>query len=145
MAGRPLKYQTAQEMQEAIDKYFRSCLHNTEEIEVVKDGKIVKTKTPKPLPLTMSGLAVAIGMDRTSLVNYSHREEFFDTVKRAKETVEADMELRMLTGKNNCIGSIFAFKNNFGWQDKRELDANVNLTIVDLLSALDTDSEVADK
>lgn len=124
--GRPRLYKSPEEMQKLIDLYFQDC--------EAKDD-----------PLTMSGLAYALGMDRKTLLNYSHRDEFLLTLKRARERIELEYEQRLIKSGTPTVGLIFALKNNAGWQDKRELDANVNLTVVDLLSALDTDSEVADK
>lgn len=124
--GRPRLYKTPEEMQKLIDLYFQDC-------------------EAKEIPLTMSGLAYSLGMDRKTLLNYSHRDEFLLTLKRARERIELEYEQRLIKSGTPTVGLIFALKNNAGWQDKRELDANVSLTVVDLLSALDTDSEVADK
>ena len=123
--GRPRLYNSPEEMQELINQYFTECREHTETI----DGK----ETSKPLPLTMSGLAVALGMDRRSLVNYSNRDEFFPTLQKARDIVEADMECRLLQGKGSPIGFIFGLKNNFAWVDKQEIDVNsqVSLSVKD--------------
>ena len=121
--GRPRLYKTPEEMQKLIDLYFQDC-------------------EAKEIPLTMSGLAYSLGMDRKTLLNYSHRDEFLPTLKRARERIELEYEQRLIKSGTPTVGLIFALKNNAGWQDKRELDANVSLTVVDLLSALDTDETV---
>jgi hypothetical protein len=70
---------------------------------------------------TMSGLALSLGMDRRSLVNYANRDEFFLTIKTARAKVEHCIEHLMLTGKGNPAGCIFNLKNNFGWKDTTTL------------------------
>ena len=81
----------------------------------------------------MSGLAYALGMDRTTLINYGHRDEFFNTVKRARDRVTAEYERRLLKSGTPTIGLIFALKNNAGWVDKQEIDVNsqVSLSVKD--------------
>ena len=100
--GRPLKFQSVEEMQEKIDEYFK----NTPDEE-----------------LTVTGLALALDTDRQTLVNYEKRDEFFDTIKKAKTIVENSYERALR--KNGRTGDIFALKN-FGWQDKQEISAEVD-------------------
>ena len=91
--GRPLKFETAEQMQIAIDAYF--C----------REGK-------KP---TVCELALALGLStRRALLNYQQRPEFTETVERAKLRIEATYE-RDLRGAKPT-GAIFALKN-FGWKD----------------------------
>lgn len=111
--GRPLKFQTVEELEEQIKKYYERC-------------------ELKEKPLTMSGLACWLGIDRRTLVNYSKKEEFFPTISTARAIVQADMEERALNGDSNATMSIFSFKNNFGWNDKQEIEStntNVNKNI----------------
>lgn len=100
--GRPLKYKNKEEIDQAIKAYFERCEGT---------GK----------PLTMSGLAVWLDMDRRSLVNYGNREEFFPSIKRARAMIEASTEERMLMNELNVTGAIFSLKNNYGWVDKQEI------------------------
>ncbi len=92
--GRPRKYESPDQMQAGIDKYF-------DEAEKI----------------TICGLALALGfVSRNSLLDYEdYSEEFFRTIKRAKARVEQYYEEHLVA--NNAAGSIFALKN-FGWQDK---------------------------
>ena len=76
------------------------------------------------------------------MTNYEERDKFFPTIKRAKTKIEADIEKGALLGLYNPTFSIFNMKNNFGWQDKQEVDAslNKNITIInDLPSDADED------
>jgi len=102
--GRPLKFKTAEELQEAIDKYF------LQEDEWAK-------KHAKSLPIyTMAGLGNAIGLSRQGILEYSTKEDFSDTIKSAKEKVELMVEKRLLNGESPS-GHIFNLKNNFNWKD----------------------------
>jgi len=109
--GRPPKYKKTGEGIEAfntkVEEYFDEC-----------------DKTNKPY--TMSGLAYHLGMDRMSLFNYSKDEEFFYTIKMARNRIEKYIEENSLTGKCNVTASIFNLKNNFGWKDKQEIDNRVS-------------------
>ena len=100
--GRPLKFQSVEEMQEKIDEYFK----NTPDEE-----------------LTVTGLALALDTDRHTLINYENKDEFFHTIKKAKTIVENSYERALR--KNGRTGDIFALKN-FGWQDKQEISAEVD-------------------
>ena len=116
--GRPAKYETAEEMQVAIDKYFIDC-------------------DKKEKPYTISGLALGLGFcNRTSFLDYIERSprEFSDTIRRAKARVEMQLDEKLLMSGQNTTGIIFNLKNNFGWVDKHEVktDLNVNVNLVDL-------------
>jgi hypothetical protein len=97
-AGRPLKIKSAEEMQAKIDEYFAMC--NDEN------------------PPLVSGLAYHLDMNTESLRRYSADEQFYATVKRAKQRVEMYLEKRLQ--QQSPVGSIFSLKNNFGWKDKTE-------------------------
>lgn len=94
--GRPLSYETAELLQQAVDKYF-------------EDNKRA----------TLAGLALALGIDRQTLYNYEKRQEYFDIIKKARSKVEAIYEERLVW--DNCTGVIFPLKN-MGWKDKTEVE-----------------------
>lgn len=100
--GRPLKFQSVEQLQTLIDKYFYECDETNE-------------------PYTITGLACALDTDRAALVRYEHKDEFYNTIKRAKRKVEEQFEKRALQGKYNPTIAIFLMKNNFGYQDKVDL------------------------
>lgn len=102
--GRPRIFKTQEDLEEKIMEYWQRC----EQLNK---------------PYTLSGLALWIGIDRKTLYNYSEKDEFFPTIKKAKDIVEASMEERALTGENNVTFSIFSLKNNFGWEDRRQVDS----------------------
>jgi len=72
-------------------------------------------------PYTVTGLAVALDTTRDTLIDYQKKDEFSDTIKRAKEMCHQYAEDSLFIGKNP-IGAIFNLKNNYGWQDKQEVD-----------------------
>lgn len=101
--GRPLKFKSVKELQKKIDAYFARCEKDDE-------------------PLTITGLALALDTSRETLMEYGEREEFVDTIKKAKLKIEHAYELRNI--KRGNAGDIFALKN-FGWKDKTESDVTL--------------------
>lgn len=132
--GRPPKYTEAEVMQYKIDKYFESCFAPARDKngKFLKDlnGNIIKTQTR---PFTISGLADALDMSRQSLLNYSDKEEFFDTITRAKRKCEVYAE-EQLFDKNGVNGAKFSLANNFeGWKEKQVLEHSGLLKLEDVL------------
>lgn len=98
-AGRPLKFTSVEDMQNKIDAYFRYCDENDK-------------------PYTISGLALALDTCRDTLLEYQGKEEFSDTINKAKQKVHVFVEERLFG--SNVAGPIFNLKNNFGWKDKTD-------------------------
>jgi len=118
--ARPLKFKTPKELKDAIEEYFDYC-----------DNRLVQgydNKTNEqfayisPEPYTMSGLAYSIGLSRQGVLEYKRKDGFSDTIKRARERVEADVERRMNDKRTFTAGLIFNAINNFGWKQKSETD-----------------------
>lgn len=127
--GRPLMYKTPQEMQSVIDQYFVECKGRY--LEDV-DGQPVKDKYGYPViiesrPPTITGLALALGFNsRQALLNYQAKDEFHDTIMRAKAKVECYAEERLFD-KDGANGAKFSLANNFeGWKEKRDMSVNVS-------------------
>lgn len=109
-AGRPLKFQSVEELQGKIDGYWVAC---------EEEGR-------HP---TISGLADHLDCDRDTILEYSKKAEYSGTIKRAKQKIERHVEESLFTMRNPA-GAIFNLKNNFGWKDKQEIDARVaNVTL----------------
>lgn len=109
--GRPPKFESVEQLQNLIDAYFESCW------EINNDGKNIQVR-----PYTITGLANALDTTRETLLDYQEKDEFSDTIKRAKSIVEQYVEEYLFTGKNQT-GAIFNLKNNYkGWKDKTEQD-----------------------
>lgn len=144
-AGRPLKFKSAQELQEKIDAYFADCDPHMEEVsEWVqardKEGKLLKDENglnylvevhhkimTTQKPYTITGLALALDTSRETLLEYEERKEFVDTIKKAKDRCHNYVENSLLT--SNPTGAIFNLKNNYGWKDKSEVESNVNMGV----------------
>lgn len=111
--GRPPKYKTKEELQKKIEEYFSQCDRDHD-------------------PYTVTGLAMALDVDRKTLLNYSDKEEFFHTIKRAKLKVENYLEKRLIND-NSTSGIIFNLKNNYDWKDKQEIEHSGKLKLEDVL------------
>lgn len=96
--GRPPKWESPEQVQVLIDKYFDS--------------------TPEE-EWTITGLALALDTYRSVLVDYQEKDEFSYTIKKAKEKVQNAYEKDLR--RKGRSGDIFALKN-FGWSDKQEID-----------------------
>ena len=103
--GRPLIFETLEELEAAIDEYF-------------EEGAFMVSGDNKVYAPTMAGLALHLGVDRKTITNYGNRDEFFPAIKKARGKVEEALEQRLYG--NAVTGIIFNLKNNFGWQDKTE-------------------------
>lgn len=101
--GRPMKIKGAAALKKRVDSYFKKC-------------------DDEQMPYTMSGLALALGVSRATLKNYETVEYygFGNIIEMAKTKIENYMEKRLFD-KKQCVGAIFALKNNFeGWIEKSE-------------------------
>ncbi|MDD5135048.1 MAG: terminase small subunit [Phycisphaerae bacterium] len=105
--GRPRIFDTPEQMQEAIDNYFK------------------KDKRP-----TVCGLCIALGFtNRHALTNYEgYGKEFYATIKKAKFRIERFLEDNLYN--NKPTGTIFNLKNNFGWQDKQEFEHSGSIDLL---------------
>lgn len=110
--GRPRAFKSVEEVEEKINAYFNYC-------------------EEKEKPYTMSGLAYYLGIDRKTLLNYSKNEEYFHTIKKARDRVQIQLEECLYRLGNNS-GVIFNLKNNFDWKDKMEVE-KTDMTKVDEL------------
>lgn len=132
--GRPLKFKSAKELQKKIDEYFESCFeerwsrdNKTGKWHPVYDrhGNIIRDQVR---PFTITGLAVHLGTSRRTLLDYEeYGDEFAHTIKQAKARIEAYTEQQLYNPEaRNMTGIIFNLKNNYGWQDKTEVDNNMS-------------------
>lgn len=105
--GRPKAYTEVEIMQKKIDQYFEECYKNNE-------------------PYTITGLCIALDICRDTLSEYMKKEEFSDTIKKAKLKVENYLEKHLITD-SSTTGIIFNLKNNFGWSDKQQVEHSGNI------------------
>lgn len=108
--GRPKKYSEVEQLQKKINEYFKMC-------------------DEKEKPYTITGLCLYLDIDRSTLLRYEEKEEYCNTIKRAKNRIENYVEENSLKGLLNPTVSIFNLKNNFGWKDKQEIETNQNIKV----------------
>lgn len=126
--GRPPKFDSPEQMQVLIDRYFEDCkghiLYNDDGSPVLdKYGNAVIIDAHPP---TVTGLALALGFNtRLSLLNYQAKPAFVNTVSRAKSRVEQYAEERLFD-KDGANGAKFSLANNWeGWREKQQIEADV--------------------
>lgn len=94
--GRPATWTNPEVLAKLIDQYFKN--------------------QTKP---TMAGLAEALDISRSSLYNYETKDEFLDTIKKARQRIELIYEDLLIYG-GQPTGVIFALKNT-GWKDRSDI------------------------
>lgn len=123
VTGRPPTYKCKEEIEGKIEAYFKDC-----EGEMLKNdaGEPVLNKWGNPViihqrPPTVTGLALALGFtSRMALLNYQAKQEFVDTITRAKTRVEEYTEQRLFD-RDGTNGAQFSLRNNFkGWNDRTQ-------------------------
>ena len=103
--GRPKAFNSVEELESKINNYFEYCN---------KENK----------PYTMSGLAYYLDVDRKTIVNYTKDEDYFPTIKKARDRVQMQLEENALMNISNSTFTIFNLKNNFDWKDKIETNSD---------------------
>lgn len=114
--GRPMKYESPDIMQENIERYFNDT--KSEEI-------------------TITGLCIALGLNKDTFYEYGKKEEYKDIITMARLYVENSYELSLR--KYGRTGDIFALKN-FGWKDKQE-NINVGVSYEDYIKRVEDEEE----
>jgi len=103
-SGRWLKFQSPEELQELIDDYF-------EEMD------------EKELPYTITGLALHLDTTRETLLDYSKKERFSDTIIKAKLKIQNYAENELFRKQGQVAGIIFNLKNNYkGWKEEQTIN-----------------------
>lgn len=103
--GRPLAFTSVEELDAKINGYFVSLGENE--------------------PATMTGLAIALDVDRKTILNYSEKLEYFPSIARAKARCEVYAEKQLFIGRNPS-GAQFALTNNYdSWENKSKQDTTL--------------------
>ena len=108
--GRPLKFPSVEELQKRIDDYFAD-----------------RDVTGKPYTIT----GLALWLDQTSrevIMNYQNKDEYTDTLLRAKLRCQEFAESQLYTAKS-AQGPIFALKNH-GWSDAKQIDIQATNKVI---------------
>lgn len=106
-AGRPAIFKDPKELEEKIAAYFAMC---------ERDGR----------PETFAGLGVWLDVDRKTVYNYAKKDEFFHTMKKARNYILAKLEEKMAS--EGRAGQIFLAKN-YGYTDRQEMELTGSVTV----------------
>jgi len=157
--GRPLKYGCPIELRKKIDAYFESIQdeHWVKTLVLkkgtkgkadaeyedkwvpVKDrhGNIEKIFLEPPM---ITGLALYLGTSRETLMEYSEKDNFVDTIKYAKAKIEKAYELA------DDAPAMKIFKlSNFGWKNQRDIttDQKVTANVTSNIESFDLNDRIS--
>ena len=77
---------------------------------------------------TLTDLAMHLGCTRMNLVDYKNTDAFGPMIQEAKSRCEVFLEKKMISGVP-ATGLIFILKNNYGWNDKVQIDNHMSGSI----------------
>ena len=120
--GKPLKITDPKQLQKAIDNYLKYCFipKSDENGGFCKDadGNIIYEVLRPP---TMTGLANALNLSRSTLLDYKAKAEYSDSITRARRIIEQFAE-EHLYSRESVQGAKFALINNhIRWAEKTEV------------------------
>lgn len=126
-AGRKLIFQTPEDLQTAIDAYFKRC----DETVIMRKHVTGSGVTPVEVktPYSMAGLAYALDIDRQTLLNYEHRDAFFGIVTRARRKVERQRVEQGLSGCYDTRIAALDLASNHGYTTKQEIKGSGTLKV----------------
>lgn len=157
--GRPLKFQSVEELETAINGYFDWCdkeydtrKWSHDEIEVDANGKrvclscwqtlpsrgcmLISGERKERKPYTVTGLALWLDTTRRTLLDYQAKDSFSHTILRAKQRIENYAAEALFDSGVPTRGVIFSLSNNHEWAEKTE-------TVID--DRRDAAQDLADK
>lgn len=127
--GRPRKYSPA-EFRDAVERYFDSI--TTEQEAKDELGRPIINRLGEAVrhvvyivPPSISGLCVALKIDRSTLDNYAADEEhpeYKRVIEWTKQLIRAYLEEELLVRRKGIQGVIFNLQNNYGWREKKEVE-----------------------
>ena len=143
--GRPLKFQSPEELQQKITEYFTQCDTGVErDVVLEKAGKAISViKISEPTPYTIEDLSLFLKVTPQTLWNYGKTEEFFEIITCAKAKIHASWIKGGLTNRfNNKMATQILAANNPNYRINNVLEVNV-LSIEDRLRAIDQQNKPA--
>lgn len=125
----PKRKYTRTTLQTEVNKYFES----SRSIKVDKKGVPVLDENGIPVtvwekPVTISGLAVYLGITKQTLLNYKKDDKLVDILDFAWTQCENYAEEQLFGSKP--VGSIFNLKNNYGWKDQQDYKHQGEVTVI---------------
>jgi hypothetical protein len=101
LGGRPLKFNSHEELQKKINEYYDWAKDNNK-------------------PLTVERLACFLNTNRQTLLAYSRDEKYSDTIEAAKAVIIASKAEMLNTREGNTAGIIFDLCNNAGYTNSHQ-------------------------
>lgn len=128
--GRPLIFETVDELDMAIQNYFADCDPHAAKalVETGHDAQgnmLYDTRTvlTEQKPYTSYGLARFLKIDRKTLLNYKNRDQYFPSIQAALNRIAEYAESQLYGPYAN--GAKFSLTNNFKddeWSDRKAVD-----------------------
>jgi hypothetical protein len=127
--GRPLLFNSPEELQEKITAYYKSVDENPIKKQEIhgKDCEVCIIEIPRPY--TIEGLAEFLDCDRQTLLNYSEKENFFGTIQRAKDRIFKQKSELAIGGIYNVNAFKFDAINNHNRIDKQNIEESGEKTV----------------
>ena len=92
----------------AVDTYFADC----DSLNEAAKSKLAK-------PYTVSGLLLALDLDKDTFDRLCQKPKFRHLFRHARAKIEAFIEENALTGALSCNAAMNSLKYNFGWGDAK--------------------------
>ena len=114
VGGRPLKFETVEDLDAAIDAYLGDCAPHIVKTKVRMtkvDGTAYWAEDEvfsEQKPLSVSGAAFAMGTNRQTLLDYKERAEYTDSIRRLLAACEAYTESMLYTNAANGASSVLS-------------------------------------
>lgn len=127
--GAPRKYETVEEIIEAISEYFKDCeTPEKRDVYCKKRQEVVEIDDYRPM--TVEGLAYALGLTRSGLIVYQERKEFQEVIESAKAYIE--MKKTELAWKGEVDPRVWQFDmmNNSGYRKEERTEVEVKTATV---------------
>lgn len=119
--GRPRAFKSVKDLEKRVDDYMKECDQRMVD-KITNIGTVVRVNDPERY--TITGLALALGIDRRSLYRYRKEEgfeEFRPTLRKAISACEYVNEQRFYE-RGSATGAIFNAKCNFKYIEEKPED-----------------------
>jgi hypothetical protein len=123
--GRPRVYESPAKLEEMVDSYFFWCDQNPLIREEWNGRDPVKCEVRTQRPYTIEGLALHLGVDRKTVLNYGKKEgneDLFPIISRARQKITDQQVTFGLAGGYNANVLRLVLTNNTEYRDKQEVD-----------------------
>ena len=129
LGGRPRVFNTPEDFEDAISKYFGSITRTYPDPDGKLDnnGDLIYITEFIEVP-SVTGLCLYLKISRDTWNEYAKREGFTDTAIHARLLMENYLQNELLTSKYSQ-GIIFTLKNNYGWKEKVEVKQDVKADV----------------